>query len=81
MGQWDVFLVLVEVVGFLVLILSFTSKFNQTLGEFRATISELKDAVKSMKRESRETHKELFEKLDDHETRISHLESWGESKE
>lgn len=74
MGQWDVFLVLVEVVGFLVLVLSFSSKFNQTLGEFRATISELKDAVKSMKKESRETHKEIFDKLDDHETRISHLE-------
>ena len=74
MEQWDVFLVLVEIVGFLAVVLSFSSKFNQTLGEFRATISELKEAVKSMKRESRETHKDIFEKLDDHETRISHLE-------
>lgn len=74
MDNWNVFLVIVEVVAFAGVILSFSSKFNQTIGEFRAVIVELKETVKDMKDNSRKTHKEIFDKLDDHETRISHLE-------
>lgn len=74
MENWDVFLVLVEIVAFVSVILSFSSKFNQTLGEFRAVITQLKETVGDMQQNSRKTHKEIFDKLDDHETRISHLE-------
>lgn len=74
MENWDVFLILAEVVAFVGVILSFSSKLNQTLGEFRAVISQLKDTVENLQRTNRETHKEIFDKLDDHETRISHLE-------
>ena len=34
----------------------------------------LNETVKDMQKNSRQTHKEIFDKLDDHETRISHLE-------
>lgn len=74
MDNWDVFLIVGEIIAFAALILSFSSKFNQSIGEFRAVIVELKDTVKDMQQNSRKTHKEIFEKLDDHETRISHLE-------
>lgn len=75
MGNWDVFLALVEIVAFVALVLKFSSKLNQTLGEFRAVITQLKETVKDMQSNSRKTHKEIFDKLDDHETRISHLET------
>lgn len=74
MEYWDVFLVIAEIVAFLAVILSFTSKFNQTLGEFRAVIAQLKETVSNLQKTNRETHKEIFDKLDDHERRISHLE-------
>ncbi len=75
MQYWDVFLILAEIVAFVAVILSFSSKFNQTLGEFRAVITQLKETVANMQTNSRDTHKRLFDKIDDHETRISRLES------
>ena len=75
MDNWDVFLIVGEIIAFAALILSFSSKFNQSIGEFRAVIVELKSTIKDMQQNSRATHKDLYEKLDDHETRISHLES------
>lgn len=74
MTNWDVFLILAEIVAFIAVILSFSSKFNQTLGEFRAVISQLKETVTTMQANSRETHGKIYKKLDDHEKRISHLE-------
>lgn len=74
MQNWDVFLILAEIVAFISVILSFSSKFNQTLGEFRAVISQLKETVANMQTNSRDTHKTLFKKIDEHETRISRLE-------
>lgn len=74
MDNWNIFLVVVEIVAFVGVFVSFTSKFSQSIGEFRAVIVELKDTVKDMQKNSRQTHKEIFDKLDDHETRISHLE-------
>lgn len=75
MTNWDVFLILGEIVAFVAVIVKLSSSFNQTLGEFRAVISQLKETVGEMKKSSRETHKDIFTKLDDHETRISHLEN------
>jgi len=74
MQSWDVFLILSEIVAFVAVILSFSSKFNQTLGEFRAVIKQLKETVSKMQENSRETHGKIYKKLDDHETRISRLE-------
>ena len=74
MQNWDVFLILAEIVAFVAVILSFSSKFNQTLGEFRAVISQLKETVSNMQINSRETHGNIYKKLDDHEKRISRLE-------
>lgn len=74
MDNWSVFLVILEVMGFAGLILSFSSKFNQAIGEFKAVIVALKETVQDMQQNSRKTHKEIFDKLDDHETRISRME-------
>lgn len=74
MDNWNIFIVLGEIVAFLAIFVTFTSKFGQVLGEVRAVISQLKETVENMQKNSRETHKEIFDKLHDHETRISHLE-------
>lgn len=74
MDNWNVFLIIVEIVAFLSVFVSFTSKLSQALGEFRTAIEQLKDTVADIQQNSRKTHKEIFDKLDDHETRISHLE-------
>lgn len=74
MDNWSVFLVIGEVLAFAGVIFNFSSKFNQSIGEFRAVIAELKETVKDMQQNSNQTHNKIFDKLDNHEKRISHLE-------
>ena len=74
MEAWSVFLIIVEIVAFLALILPFFSKLNNTLGALNATVAELRESVKDSNKKNRETHGEIFGRLNDHETRISHLE-------
>lgn len=74
MEYWDIFVVLVAVVGLFATVLPFFTKLNRTLGELNATVSQLREIISNSEKKSRETHSKIFSKLDDHETRISHLE-------
>lgn len=74
MEYWDIFLVVVAIVGFLATVIPFFSKLNNTLGELNATVKQLRESLNKIDSNNRDTHKEIFEKLDDHEKRISHLE-------
>ena len=75
MGYWDVFLVLVAVVGLFATVLPFFTKLNRTLGELNATVEQMQKVISNFEKNSHETHGKIYEKLDDHETRISHLEN------
>ena len=74
MEYWDVFVVLVAVVGLFATVLPFFTKLNRTLGELNATVSQLREIISNSEKKSRETHTRIFDKLDDHEKRISRLE-------
>ena len=74
MGQWDVFLVIVAVVGLFATVLPFFTKLNRTLGELNATVEQMQNVISNFEKNSRETHGKIYEKLNDHEQRISHLE-------
>lgn len=74
MEYWDIFVVLVAVVGLFATVLPFFTKLNRTLGELNATVEQLKGIMANAEKKSRETHTKIFDKLDDHEKRISRLE-------
>lgn len=74
MEYWDIFVVLVAVVGLFATVLPFFTKLNRTLGELNATVSQLREIISNSEKKSRETHTRIFNKLDDHEKRISRLE-------
>ena len=74
MQYWDVFLVLSAVVGLFATVLPFFTKLNRTLGELNATVEQMQNVITKFEENSHETHGKIFNKLDDHETRISHLE-------
>ena len=74
MQYWDVFLVLAAVVGLFATVLPFFTKLNRTLGELNATVEQIQKVITTFETKSRETHRDIYDKLDDHETRISHLE-------
>ena len=74
MQYWDVFVVLVAVVGLFATVLPFFTKLNRTLGELNATVEQIQKVITDFEKNSRETHGKIYQKLDDHEQRISHLE-------
>lgn len=75
MQYWDVFLVLAAVVSLFATVLPFFTKLNRTLGELNATVEQMQNVVANFEKNSRETHGKIYSKLDNHETRLSHLES------
>lgn len=74
MEYWDVLVVIIAVVGLFATVLPFFTKLNRTLGELNATVEQMQLVISNFERNSRETHGKIYNKLDDHETRISRLE-------
>ena len=74
MEYWDVFLVIAAVVGLFATVLPFFTKLNRTLGELNATVEQMQNVISNFEKNSRQTHGKIYDKLDDHETRISRLE-------
>lgn len=74
MEYWDIFLVLAAVVSLFATVLPFFTKLNRTLGELNATVEQMQVMISNFEKNSRETHGNIYKKLDDHEKRISHLE-------
>ena len=74
MQYWDVFLVLAAVVSLFATVLPFFTKLNRTLGELNATVEQMQNVIGNFEKNSRDTHGKMYNKLDDHERRISHLE-------
>lgn len=75
MEYWDVVVVIVSLVGLFATVLPFFTKLNRTLGELNATVEQMKTVIANFERNSRETHGKMYNKLDDHEKRITRLET------
>lgn len=71
---WEIFLGIVALVGFIGSIGLWISKLSKILAVLETTVGALSDAIKDFKNSSKVTHKEMYDKLDDHETRIVKLE-------
>lgn len=74
MEYWDVVIVITAIVGLFATVLPFFTRLNKTLGELNTTVELLKGVVNDLDERNRDTHKQIFKKIEDHETRISHLE-------
>lgn len=74
MEYWDVVVVIISIVGLFATVLPFFTKLNRTLGALNATVDQMQKVINNFEKNSRETHGRLYDKLDDHEKRISRLE-------
>lgn len=81
MTEWNVVLVLAELIGLFVLVGKPILTLNKTIAEFNTELKNMKDRVKTLETEKHDAHNELWqhndlqdEKLNDHETRIRVLE-------
>jgi hypothetical protein len=81
MTEWNIVLVLAELIGLFVLVGKPILTLNKTIAEFNTELKNMKARVDAMECDKHEAHKELWqhndmqdEKLSDHETRIRVLE-------
>ena len=74
MEYWDIMVVIIAVVGLFATVLPFFTKLNRTLGELNATVEQMQKVISNFEKNSRDTHGKIYNKLDDHEKRISRIE-------
>ena len=72
---WEIFLGIVALVGFIGTVGLWISKLSKILAVLETTVSSLADAIKEFKANSKAEHKELHERIDNHEARILILET------
>ena len=71
---WEIFLGISALVAFVIAVGTIISKASHTFATLNTTISMLSDTLKEFKKDSKTDHKELHDKIEDHETRIRILE-------
>lgn len=78
---WEIFLGIVALVGFIGTIGLWIFKLSKILAVLETTVSSLTEAIKEFKADSKAEHKEMHDKIEDHEVRIGILEKKAEMPE
>ena len=83
---WEIALGVIALLGFVITCATAASKIAAAIGEFKAAVADLREALTEFRFSAHDTHDKLFGKLDeqterlnDHETRIQILEK-GDKK-
>jgi len=84
--NWEIALGVITLFGFVITCVTAASKIASAIGEFKAAVADLREALTEFRCSAHDTHHKLFgkideqgERLNDHETRIQILEK-GEKK-
>lgn len=83
---WEIALGVIALFGFVITCVTAATKIATAIGEFKAAVADLREALTEFRCSAHDTHDKLFGKLDehnerinDHETRIQILEK-GDKK-
>lgn len=71
---WEIVLGIIALVGFVGTIATYASKQSGILSKLEATLNALNATLEELKENNRASHKDIYSKLDNHDTRISKLE-------
>lgn len=71
---WEIVVGLITLVGFIATVATWTSKLAKTLTVLNDAINSLRETVREFKVDSKEEHKAIMRRIDDHEERIRELE-------
>lgn len=67
---WEIVVGIITLVGFVVSIATLASKLSRTLASLEAALKTLCDTLEELKKNNKESHKDIYHKLDDHECKI-----------
>ena len=76
MTEWNIVLVLAELIGLFVLVGKPILTLNKTIAEFNAELKNMKARVDAMECDKHEAHKELWTAIDENTPEIARHEKW-----
>ena len=71
---WEIALGIFALAGFVISIVTIASKQAGLLSKLEATLTALNETLEELKENNRQSHKDIYNKLGDHDKRISKLE-------
>lgn len=72
--SWEIVAGIIVLFGFVFTVAGYSGKLSKTLASLETTLKALKETLEDLKENNRQSHKEFYERLDDHECRIGLLE-------
>ncbi|MGN0180405.1 MAG: hypothetical protein ACI4DY_13360 [Monoglobaceae bacterium] len=79
--NWEIVAGIITLLGAFGLVAGWTSKLSRTLASLETTLTALDKTLKELRDSNRESHKEFYTKLENHEGRITALETKAEKSE
>ncbi len=71
---WEIVVGIIALIGVFGTVATWSSKLSRTLASLETTLDALRDTLEELKDNNRESHKEFYHRLDDHDVRINRLE-------
>lgn len=68
--SWEIVAGIIALVGFIGTIATWSGKLSRTLASLETTLHALRDTLEELKKDNRASHKEFYDRLDDHHDKI-----------
>ena len=75
---WEIVLGIISLVGLVGTFVAAAVRVSKTMAMLDVTIQDLKDTLAEFRASNKESHKDFFDRLDNHEHRICKLENCNE---
>lgn len=73
MMSWEIVAGIIALVGFVGTIATWSGKLSRTLASLETTLNALRNTLEELKENNRESHKEIYRRLDEHEHWITRI--------
>ena len=74
--SWEIVVGIIALVGFIGTVATWVSRLSHTLTSLEMTLKALREVLDELKENNKESHKEFYSRLDDHNDRLLRLEDW-----
>lgn len=71
--SWEIVTGIIALIGVFGTVATWSSKLSRTLTSLETTLNALRNTLEELKENNRESHKEIYHRLDDHEHWITRL--------
>lgn len=71
--SWDIVAGIIALIGVFGTIATWSGKLSRTLASLEVTLNALRDTLEELKENNRESHKDIYHRLDEHQDWITRL--------